>query len=138
MFVDASALVAILTNEPEAARLADAIEATAGRSTSPLAIYETVAAIVRKKSLLPTEAHIEVMGFLTEAEIDIVAIAEAEVAAAVQALQRFGRGTGHPARLNMGDCFAYACARTRGQSLLFAGEDFVHTDIRPSLPIASP
>ena len=46
---------------------------------------------------------------------------------------RYGRGTGHPARLNMGDCFAYALAKTRNLPLLFKGDDFIHTDIEPAL-----
>ena len=47
--------------------------------------------------------------------------------------RRFGRGSGHPARLNFGDCFAYALAKATGEPLLFKGEDFGHTDIRSAL-----
>ena len=59
----------------------------------------------------------------------LVAIGGAEAEAALDAYARFGKGSGHPARHNMGDCFAYACARTNGARLLYKGDDFSHTDM---------
>lgn len=53
---------------------------------------------------------------------------------AISAFTRFGKGRGHPAQLNMGDCFAYACARTHNVPLLFVGDDFSRTDIPSALP----
>ena len=58
----------------------------------------------------------------------LVAIGDTEHTLALDAYARFGKGR-HPAKLNMGDCFAYACARANHASLLFAGDDFSHTDI---------
>jgi ribonuclease VapC len=66
--------------------------------------------------------------FLREAEMACVEIGQAELDAALEAMTRFGKGR-HPAQLNMGDCFAYACAKTRGEPLLFKGDDFSRTDI---------
>jgi ribonuclease VapC len=59
-----------------------------------------------------------------------------QLAVAKAAYTRFGRGTGHPANLNMGDCFAYAVAKTRRLPLLFKGNDFIHTDVEPALKSA--
>ena len=68
----------------------------------------------------------------------IVAILEGEPgAAALAAFARYGKGQGHPAQLNLGDCFAYAVARTHATPLLFAGRDFTRTDISPACPITS-
>jgi len=65
------------------------------------------------------------------AEIEPVTEAQARIAR--EAYRDFGRGSGHPARLNFGDCFAYALARTTGEPLLFKGDDFTHTDVIPAL-----
>lgn len=65
--------------------------------------------------------------------VSIVPFGADELEAAVEARLRFGRGAGHKARLNYGDCFAYALAKTRNLPLLFKGDDFLHTDIRPAL-----
>ena len=70
---------------------------------------------------------------LREASIDIEPVDEIQAKLARQAYRTFGRGSGHPARLNLGDCFAYALARRRGEPMLFKGNDFVHTDITPAL-----
>jgi ribonuclease VapC len=70
---------------------------------------------------------------LIEAAIGIEPFTEAQAHIARQAYRDYGRGSGHPARLNFGDCFAYALARTTGEALLFKGEDFRHTDIAPAL-----
>src|SRR5262249_60411163 len=59
-------------------------------------------------------------------------VTEAQARIAREAYRDFGRGSGHPARLNFGDCFAYALARQTGQPLLFKGDDFVHTDVTPA------
>ena len=60
-------------------------------------------------------------------------VTEAHAHIAREAYRDFGRGSGHPARLNFGDCFAYALARALNEPLLFKGEDFTHTDITPAL-----
>jgi ribonuclease VapC len=60
-------------------------------------------------------------------------VTESQVRIARSAYRQYGKGSGHPARLNLGDCFAYALARERNEPLLFVGEDFIHTDIRSAL-----
>ena len=70
---------------------------------------------------------------LREAGITIEPVTEAQARIARQAYRDFGRGSGHPARLNFGDCFAYALARETGETLLFKGDDFTHTDVSPAL-----
>lgn len=64
-----------------------------------------------------------------EAQISIESVTEAQAQAAREAYRDFGRGSGHPAKLNFGDCFAYALAKSTGEPLLFKGDDFVHTDV---------
>jgi ribonuclease VapC len=128
IFVDASAICAILLAEPEMEAFAALIEADPEPITSSLAIYESVLAIARVSGGSVAAARIDVGRFLGEADIQIVDISGRDGDAALNAFDRFGKGR-HPARLNMGDCFAYACASTRGVPLLFKGEDFIHTDI---------
>jgi len=69
---------------------------------------------------------------LSEARIVIEPVSEAQARIARDAYRDFGRGSGHPARLNFGDCFAYALAREKSEPLLFKGDDFSHTDIAPA------
>jgi ribonuclease VapC len=67
-----------------------------------------------------------------EARIAIEPVTEAQARIAREAYRDFGKGSGHPAKLNFGDCFAYALAKTSGEPLLFKGDDFIHTDIIPA------
>ena len=134
MFVDASAIVAILTREAEADALADALEAGSGPITSAVAIFEAVLGVCRKRHASVADGREDVLEFLRVAGIDTVPIGAAEADAALSAFARYGKGTGHPARLNLGDCFAYALAVATDHILLFKGDDFIHTDIRPALP----
>ena len=128
MFVDASAIVAILTRENDA----DALSARLGQAerpvTSPIAIFEATAAIVRKKTCSHARAAEIVARFLVLGGVDVVPITERDSDVAILALEQFGKGR-HRAKLNMGDCFAYACARRHGLPLLFKGDDFRQTDI---------
>jgi ribonuclease VapC len=131
MFVDASAWTAILLNEPEAEtfrlKLADAEIVM----TSAIAIWETVRAVGREAARDPQAVVSRVGDLQRLAAAQIVSIGGAEQAIAIDAHLRFGKGR-HPAKLNMGDCFAYACARTNGVPLLYKGGDFALTDIEPA------
>ena len=69
---------------------------------------------------------------ISEARVLIEPVTEAQARIAREAYRDFGRGSGHPAKLNFGDCFAYALAKTTGEPLLFKGDDFIHTDIIPA------
>ena len=131
MFVDASALSAIMLREPERAAFMDKLAGAKGAHTSAIAVWETMRAMVRVLLIKPEAARIQIEAFLQEAAIRIVPIGAAEQAAAIEAFARFGKGR-HPARLNMGDCFAYACAQTHALPLLFKGDDFPQTDILPA------
>lgn len=129
MFVDASAIVPILTREPEADGLTDRLEEADAPITSPIAIFEATLGIRRKRHVSVEEARRDVSDFLSAARIDLVSIGAKEVETALNAFSRYGKGRGHPARLNLGDCFAYAMAKNHRVSLLFKGEDFEKTDI---------
>jgi len=129
MFVDASAIVAILTREPEADALADVLESARSPITSPIAVFEAALGICRKRHASVEEAGEDVREFLGVAGVRTVSITEREAETALAAFSRYGRGRGHPAQLNLGDCFAYAMAKNHRTALLFKGEDFDKTDI---------
>jgi ribonuclease VapC len=133
MFVDASAIVAILTREPDADALADLLEQAANPISSPIAVFEAAAGISRKRHASIEEAVEDVRDFLELARIEIVPITMADAETALIALSRYGKGRAHPAQLNLGDCFAYAAARNHRRSMLFKGNDFNKTDIRSAM-----
>jgi ribonuclease VapC len=135
MFVDASAIVATLTREPDADALADILEtAQSPPITSPIAIFEAALGICRKRHASVEEAEADVREFLEVAAIRAVSITEREAETALAAFSRYGKGRGHPAQLNLGDCFAYAVAKNHRTALLFKGKDFDKTDIAPATP----
>jgi ribonuclease VapC len=129
MFVDASAIVAILTREPEADRLADRLEAAAAPITSPIAVFEAAHALVRKRKTSIEQAGRDVGHFIAIAGVVVVPVSDREAGTALDAFSRYGKGRKHPAQLNLGDCFAYAMARNHRKRLLFTGDDFGRTDI---------
>ena len=129
MFIDASAIVAIVTEEPEAAALADAIESSESSITSAIAIFEAALAISRKRQGGIGSAERDVTEFLQTTGTSIVPVLSADAHEALKAFAVYGKGGGHPAKLNMGDCYAYASARIAGRKLLYKGNDFSHTDI---------
>ena len=126
MIVDASALIAILRDEPQARAFATAIAGGERRRMSAANYLE--AAIVIDGSRNPIASR-RFDDLLREAEIVIEPVTEQQAKIAREAYRDFGRGSGHPARLNFGDCFAYALAKTSGEPLLFKGDDFLHTGI---------
>ncbi len=132
MFVDASAIVAILTREPDADALADVLENARAPITSPIAIFEAALGICRKRHASVEEAKADIRDFLGVAAIRPVSITEREAETALAAFSRYGKGRGHPAQLNLGDCFAYAVAKNHRTALLFKGDDFSKTDIAPA------
>lgn len=132
VFVDASAIVAILTGESEAVAFARRLEATRSAVTSPIAVYEAALAVARKTDGDLGAAQADVEDFLSRSGIASMRIEAADGPEALAAHQRFGKGR-HPAGLNMGDCFAYACAKRLGIPLLYKGDDFAKTDIRSAM-----
>jgi ribonuclease VapC len=131
VIVDSSALVAILRDEPDAALYATAIESAAECRISAATFLETAVVIDRARDPIASRRFDDL---LREAHIATEPVTEKQAHIARQAYRDYGRGSGHPARLNFGDCFAYALARATGEPLLFKGDGFRHTDIAPALP----
>jgi ribonuclease VapC len=111
MFVDASAIVAILTREPECDALADLLEEARSPITSPIAIFEAVLGVCRKHRASVEEVEGDIRDFIEITHLQVVSVTERESETALAAFSRYGRGQRHPAQLNMGDCFAYAMAK---------------------------
>jgi ribonuclease VapC len=126
--IDASAMLAILLNEPDGQDMALRIESANAPFTSPLAIYETVARLMNVYEMGAADAEAEVRALLAKCSAHVVAIDDSMTPLALDALDRYGRGR-HPAGLNFGDCFAYACARRYTAPLIYKGDDFAKTDL---------
>ncbi|MGO9454305.1 MAG: type II toxin-antitoxin system VapC family toxin [Candidatus Binataceae bacterium] len=126
MIIDTSAIIAILRDEPEAIACARAIEAATGRRVSAANFVE--AAIVIDGSRDPVASR-RFDDLVREADLIVEPVTEAQARIARDAYRDFGKGSGHPAKLNFGDCFAYALAKVMGEPLLFKGDDFAYTDI---------
>jgi ribonuclease VapC len=128
IFADASALLAIITGEIGADALADALEADPVRLCSALSVWETVAGLCRSYAFDVPAARAHARCFLDAGRFQFIGIGEPESEIAAAAYAQFGKGR-HPAALNMGDCFAYACAKSNRAKLLYKGEDFAKTDL---------
>ncbi len=121
-------MVAILSWEDGVDALNVRLNDADRRFTSAIAVFETTTALVRKFKYGLPQAEDMAMRFLEQADIQIMPIREAESRLALLAHGRYGKGR-HPAALNMGDCFAYACAKTLDAPLLYKGGDFAQTDL---------
>lgn len=130
MIVDTSALIAILRNEPEAPKFARAIVDAHTRRISAVNFLE--AAIVTDGNRDPILSR-RFDDLLKEIELAVETVTEAQARIGREAYRDFGKGSGHPAQLNFGDCFAYALAKVYDEPLLFKGNDFSRTDITPVL-----
>ena len=130
MFVETSAIVAILADEPEAGALLAQIENAGTRETGAHVRLEATINLARILGLEVTAAHDLYDGFLAAAGIAVVPITDAVARRAVEAFATYGMGRGHPAHLNFGDCLSYACAVTSGAPMLFKGRDFAKTDLK--------
>jgi ribonuclease VapC len=128
MFIDASAIVAITAPEEDGPVLSARLDQATDAQTSPIALYEAVLGLSRKLAISVADAEEAVGNFIIDSGAEIIPITAEIGRAAIRVFERYGRGQ-HPAWLNMGDCFAYACARALGVPLLFKGDDFSQTDI---------
>lgn len=128
--LDTSALVAILTDEPERRTFNEAIERAATRMMSAATLLEAKMVLFARYGGAGVNA---LDAFVLRGDIHIESVTPAQAELAFDAFRRFGRGTGHAAHLNYGDCFSYALARENAAPLLFKGGDFVHTDIEPAI-----
>lgn len=142
MYIDASAIVAILAEESDAPDLFVRIDAaTTTLYVSPLTVYEAVISLARKKAdsqglkgkPVPTSmieaAQAAVAQLLGDFGVKEIMISADIGRKAVEAAKRYGRTVGHAADLNFGDCFAYACAKAYRVPLLYKGNDFAQTDL---------
>jgi len=127
VIVDTSAIVAILRGEEDADRFADALaDATVPKRLSPASYLELGIVVDRTRDPIISRRLDTLIG---SAGISIEAVTPEQAMIARQAYRDFGKGSGHPAGLNFGDCFAYALAKDKGEPLLFKGRDFSATDI---------
>jgi len=124
-------VIAILRTELEAAAFVEAIEAADAVRISTAASYVEMGAVV--DSLRNPSESRRFDEFLREAEVQLEPVSPEQAYLARAAYRDFGKGSGHPARLNHGDCFAYALAKARREPLLYKGRDFALTDIRSAL-----
>jgi ribonuclease VapC len=130
MIIDTSALIAILRAELDAAAFAQAIEAADERRISAASYVEVAAIIDRARDPIASRRVDEL---LDTAHIRVEPVSVEHARLARQAYRDFGKGSGHPAGLNFGDCFAYALAKERREPLLFKGADFTETDVEAPL-----
>ena len=130
MIIDASAVIAILRDEPDVHSYAKAIAGAKSRRVSAVNYVE--AAVVIDASRDPIASR-RLDDLFRTARVVIEPVTEAQAHVAREAYRDFGKGSGHPASLNFGDCFAYALAKVTGEPLLFKGEDFTHTDLTSAL-----
>ena len=128
MIVDSSALIAIIQDEPGADVVVRAALTSPCRMSVATRLEVSIVADARS-----TAHGARLDELVRELDISIEPVTEQQGEIARRAYQRFGRGSGSPARLNFGDCFSYALAVTTGEPLLFVGEDFRHTDIAAAL-----
>lgn len=127
MIVDSSAIVAILNREPEGPAFIRTLDGSPTRSSISAANYLETAMVVDARG--DPELSAEIDALLADLDVEIVPVWPEHARLAREAHRRFGRGSGSGAKLNFGDCFAYALARATGEPLLFKGDDFGKTDI---------
>lgn len=130
MVIDTSALVAILLREPDAERFASAVEGAAVRLVSAVTRVELSCVIEGRKG---EAGRTDLELLLRDGGIEVASVTPQQASIAIDAFRRYGKGRGHPAALNIGDCFSYALAVATGYPLLFKGNDFRRTDIRSAL-----
>lgn len=128
MFIDTSVFIALLTGEPDADALAESLAGAELRRTSPLVRLETSAVLATRLDISPTQASDLFDEMLEEADITMAPITDEIGKIAVRCFETYGKGR-HPARLNLVDCFSYACAKALKAPLLFKGQDFSLTDV---------
>jgi len=130
VIVDTSAVIAILYMEPEGESFTELIQQTMDCRMSAASYLETAIVLDASRDPIVSRRLDEI---IRTAGILIEPVTEAQARIAREAYRDFGKGSGHPAQLNFGDCFAYALARDTGQPLLFKGSDFSKTDLASAL-----
>jgi ribonuclease VapC len=131
MIVDTSAIVSIVRQEADASVFAQAIIEADVVRLSAASYLEAAAVIHSKRDPVVGRRFDE---FLSEMRVVVEPFTERQARIAREAYHDFGKGSGHAAKLNFGDCFAYALAKDMNEPLLFKGDDFKHTDVKSALP----
>lgn len=129
LFIDASALVAIIAGEPERRPFVERIVEDGKALWSPMSCWETVSSLRNSHDYSMAVARTETDRAAADLGLRLVAIGGEELHIALDAYQTYGRRAGSRANLNFGDCFAYACAKAHGAELLYKGDDFARTDL---------
>ena len=129
MFIDTSAFVAILACEPDAAAFAGAIATAKTRTTAPHVRLEACMVLATRLGREPADVEKDFDALLAEAAITVVPTTDETAGLAVAAFQRFGKGRGGKAQLNLADCLSYAVAKSGDAPILFKGRDFSATDL---------
>jgi len=130
VIVDSSALVAILLNEEDGVALSLVLDSPQVVRMSAASYLET-SIVIDKYRDVALSAILDDM--ILDSEIVIEPVTPEQARVARQAYRDYGKGSGHPAQLNFGDCFSYALARDKREPILFKGDDFIHTDLRSAL-----
>lgn len=131
MIVDSSALIAILRDEADGEALLEAIVDAPEAAISVAGLLESG---IVARAIAGDAAEAELDALVARLRVRPVPVDLRQAEFARMAYRTYGRASGHPAKLNFGDCFAYALAKATGRSLLFKGADFTLTDIEPALP----
>jgi ribonuclease VapC len=133
--IDSSAIYAVLCGEEDGVFHLKAIKRARGLMISAMTAFESRTVMLRRFGMSKVW---ELDAFIDETSTQIMPFDEAQAGIAFTAYGRYGRGSGHRAQLNYGDCAAYALSRSADAPLLFKGQDFIHTDIIAALPLLVP
>jgi ribonuclease VapC len=126
MIVDTSAVVAILRLEPEAEKFTKLLQSSTYSVMCSLHFLELCMVVLRNKE---QSGVIKIKDAIEELGIHLIAFTPEMAELAAMAFEKYGKGSGHPAQLNFGDCMAYAVSKVEGLPLLFKGDDFSKTDV---------
>jgi ribonuclease VapC len=129
VFVDSSALVAIIAREPDYLEFIQTLGSTRNCTTSPLVVLETTMRLSTLLQVEPLDVLASLYSLLDQFDVTVVAIEPADGEAAVRAFADYGKGRGTKARLNLADCLTYACAKNRALPILYKGTNFAATDL---------
>jgi len=130
MIVDSSAMVAILTDEPDGPALSRILDGPAIVRLSAASYLETSIVLDKRRD---TVMSAKLDDLIESARITLEPVTVEQARIARQAYRDYGKGSGHAANLNFGDCFSYALAREKREPILYKGDDFIHTDLRSAL-----
>lgn len=123
-------MVAVIKREPDWLAISDRMDSADCLRMSAASYLETSIVLDSRRDPL-LSARLDDLIEDLEMVIEPVTVAQSKVAR--QAYRDYGRGSGHPANLNFGDCFTYALARDKREPVLYKGDDFIHTGVRPAL-----